>query len=134
MNRSVLPVALAVVALTLPSPWLRAADAPVKPNIVLILMDDMGYGDIGPFNPKTKNRTPHLDRMAKEGMKLPSFYAAPVCTPSRAQVLTGCYAKRVSLPAVIFPAAAIGLSASEHTIAGLLQGRGFAPMAIGKWP
>src|SRR6516225_4260693 len=86
----------------------RAAEPPTKPNIVLILMDDMGYGDITPFNPKTKNRTPNLERMAKEGMKLTSFYACPVCTPSRAQLLTGCYAKRVSLPQVIFPASGIG--------------------------
>jgi arylsulfatase A len=71
--------------------------------------------------------------MAKEGMKLTSFYAAPVCTPSRAQVLTGCYAKRVSLPAVIFPAAPIGLSADEANIAGLLKKQGYATMAIGKW-
>jgi len=104
-----------------------------KPNIVLILMDDMGYGDIAPFNPQTLNRTPNLDRMAREGMKLTSFYAAPVCTPSRAQLLTGCYAKRVSLPAVIFPAAPIGLSAEEHTVAALLKDLGYATMAIGKW-
>ena len=96
-------------------------------------MDDMGYGDIGPFNPKTKNRTPNLDRMAKEGMKLTSFYAAPVCTPSRAQFLTGCYAKRVSLPQVIFPACPIGLSGKEHTVAALLKGQGYATMCIGKW-
>ena len=70
-----------------------------------------GYGDIGAFNPQCKNRTPNVDRMASEGMKLTSFYAAPVCTPSRAQILTGCYAKRVGLPMVIFPAEAIGLSA-----------------------
>jgi arylsulfatase A len=133
MSRFILPLALAVATLLLLSPLLRAADAPVKPNFVLILMDDMGYGDIGPFNPKTKNRTPNLDRMAKEGMKLTSFYAAPVCTPSRAQVLTGCYAKRVSLPAVIFPAAPIGLSAEEANIAGLLKKQGYATMAIGKW-
>src|SRR4051812_44237614 len=95
---------LALALLTVLATGARAADTPVRPNLVLILMDDMGYGDVSPFNPKTKNRTPHLDRMAKEGMKLTSFYAAPVCTPSRAQVLTGCYAKRVSLPAVIFPA------------------------------
>src|SRR6478672_12591325 len=74
----------------------RSADAADKPNIIFILADDMGYGDIGPFG-STTNRTPNLDRMAKEGMKLTSFYAAPVCTPSRAQFLTGCYAKRVSL-------------------------------------
>jgi arylsulfatase A len=110
----------------------RAADTS-HPNLVIILMDDMGYGDISPFNPNTKNRTPNLERMAKEGLKLTSFYAAPVCTPSRAQLLTGCYAKRVSMPAVISPVAPIGLSAREHTIATLLKERGYATMCIGKW-
>ncbi len=105
---------------------------PVRPNIILILADDLGYGDIGAFGSKT-NRTPNLDRMAREGMKMTSFYAAPVCTPSRAQILTGCYAKRVSLPVVIFPASAIGLSAEEHTVASLLKAQGYATMAIGKW-
>jgi arylsulfatase A-like enzyme len=71
--------------------------------------------------------------MAAEGMKLTSFYCAPVCTPSRASVLTGCYAKRVSLPLVIFPAAKIGLSHSEHTIAQLLHDQGYATQCIGKW-
>src|ERR1700730_14718051 len=85
----------------------RAGDE-AHPNLVIILMDDMGYGDITQFKPKTKNRTPNLERMAKEGMKLTSFYAAPVCTPSRAQVLTGCYAKRVSLANVLFPASPVG--------------------------
>jgi arylsulfatase A len=122
-----------VVALLSSSSSSWAADPPAKPNFIIILMDDMGYGDIGPFNPQTKNRTPNLDRMAREGMKLTSFYAAPVCTPSRAQLLTGCYAKRVSLPAVIVPAAPIGLSADEQTIAGLLSQQGYATMAIGKW-
>jgi arylsulfatase A len=133
MNRRTLLAALFAIAIAPGSSSLFAADGPAKPNLVLILMDDMGYGDISPFNPKTKNRTPNLERMAREGMKLTSFYAAPVCTPSRAQVLTGCYAKRVSLPAVIFPAAPIGLSADEHTIAGLLKQQGYATMAIGKW-
>lgn len=103
-----------------------------RPNLVIILIDDMGYGDIGPFGSKL-NRTPACDRMALEGMKLTSFYAAPVCTPSRAQMLTGCYAKRVSLPQVIFPAARIGLSAKEHTIADLLKAQGYATQCIGKW-
>src|SRR5271163_2654214 len=87
----------------------RSANAPEKPNFIFILADDMGYGDIGPFG-STKNRTPNLDRMAREGMKLTSFYAAPVCTPSRAQILTGCYAKRVSLPNVLGPVARVGIS------------------------
>jgi len=108
------------------------AAAPAKPNFVVILIDDMGYGDIGPFNSKL-NRTPNLDRMATEGMKLTSFYAAPVCTPSRAQMMTGCYAKRVSMPLVIFPSCPTGLSAKEHTVAGLLKQQGYATMAIGKW-
>jgi arylsulfatase A len=114
-----------------PVAW--AAPRQDAPNFVLILMDDMGYGDIAAFNPSTPNRTPNLDRMAREGMKLTSFYAAPVCTPSRAQILTGCYAKRVSLPAVIFPACPIGLSADEHSLAELLKRQGYATMAIGKW-
>src|SRR5581483_8206916 len=110
----------------------RSATAPEKPNFIFILADDMGYGDIGPFGSR-KNRTPNLDRMAREGMKLTSFYAAPVCTPSRAQILTGCYAKRVSLPDVIFPRSKIGLSTNEHTIATLLKSQGYATIAIGKW-
>jgi arylsulfatase A len=112
---------------------LGAAEPPAKPNLIVILMDDMGYGDITPFNKDCKNKTPHLERMAREGMKLTSFYACPVCTPSRAQYLTGCYAKRVSLPNVIFPAAKVGLSAEEHTIASLVKKQGYATMAIGKW-
>src|SRR3954453_1318153 len=90
-----------------------ARSATKPPNFILILADDLGYGDIGPFGSKV-NRTPNLDRMAQEGMRLTSFYAAPVCTPSRAQILTGCYAKRVSLPNVILPASPIGLSAEER--------------------
>lgn len=103
-----------------------------KPNIVVILMDDMGYGDIAPFGSKL-NRTPNLDRMAIEGMKLTSFYAAPICTPSRAQMMTGCYAQRVSLPAVLPPVSPVGLGATERTIASLLKHEGYSTMAIGKW-
>jgi arylsulfatase A len=109
------------------------AEPPARPNLVLILMDDLGYGDVTPFYPQTKNRTPNLERMAREGMKLTSFYACPVCTPSRAQLLTGCYAKRVSLPAVIFPAARVGLSAEENTVAALLKKQGYATLCVGKW-
>ena len=75
-----------------------------KPNLVLIFIDDMGYGDIGPFGSKL-NRTPHLDRMAKEGMKLTSFYAAPVCSASRAQLMTGCYAPESPFPESFSPQA-----------------------------
>ncbi len=101
-------------------------------NFVVILIDDMGYGDIGPFGSKL-NRTPNLDRMAAEGMKLTSFYGAPVCTPSRAQMMTGCYAKRVSMPNVIFPICPTGLSTQEKTVAALLKERGYATLCVGKW-
>ena len=103
-----------------------------KPNIVLILIDDMGYGDIAPFG-STQSKTPALDRMASEGMKLTSFYAAPVCSASRAQIQTGCYAPRVSIPGVLPPDSAIGLNPDEHTVAKLLKAQGYATMAIGKW-
>ena len=108
------------------------AQAAAKPNIILIFIDDMGYGDIGPFG-STKNRTPHLDRMAQEGMKFTSFYAAPVCSVSRAQVMTGCYGVRVSIPGVFPPASQHGISAAEHTIGELMKAQGYATMCIGKW-
>src|ERR1017187_5913278 len=123
---------LAILSVLFCQPASAQAADPPKPNFVVILIDDMGYGDIGPFHSKL-NRTPNLDRMAAEGMKLTSFYAAPVCTPSRAQMMTGCYAKRVSMPNVIFPACPTGLSAKEHTVANLLKQQGYATMAIGKW-
>ena len=88
--------------------------ASAKPNFVVIFIDDMGYGDIAPFGSED-NDTPHLDRMADEGMRLTSFYAAPVCSASRAQILTGSYAPRVSVPGVFFPAGTHGLNPNERT-------------------
>ena len=113
---------------------LRAADAPkpARPNVVIIFIDDLGYGDIGPFG-ATKQRTPNLDRMARERIKLTSFYAAPVCSVSRAQLLTGCYGARVSVPGVYSPGHANGLNPAAHTIAERLKERGYATMCIGKW-
>lgn len=102
------------------------------PNFVVIFIDDLGYGDIGPFG-ATKQKTPHLDRMAKEGMKLTSFYAAPVCSVSRAQLLTGCYGVRVGVPGVYFPACPNGLNPAEYTIAERLEPLGYATACIGKW-
>ena len=104
----------------------------VRPNFVIIFIDDMGYGDIGPFGAK-KQKTPNLDRMASEGMKLTSFYAAPVCSVSRAQLLTGCYGARISVPAVYSPGGANGLNPQENTIAERLKEQGYATMCIGKW-
>ena len=124
-------LALLLLSLVVTQP-VFAADAPPKPNVVIIFIDDLGYADIGPFG-ATKQRTPHLDRMAREGMKLTSFYAAPVCSVSRAQLLTGCYGARISVPGVYFPGQANGLNPAEFTIAERLKERGYATMCIGKW-
>lgn len=102
------------------------------PNIIIIFIDDMGYGDIGCFG-ATKQKTPHLDRMAAEGMKLTSFYAAPACSVSRAQLLTGCYGPRINVPWVYSPASAEGLNPKETTIAEHLKQKGYATACIGKW-
>ncbi len=107
-----------------------AAQSP--PNFIIINIDDLGYADIGPFGSKL-NRTPNLDRMAAEGRKLTCFYAAPVCSPSRASLMTGCYPKRVGIPNVLFPGNAIGIHKDEHTLPELLKERGYATMCVGKW-
>jgi arylsulfatase A len=132
---------LHVIALTW-LPFLACAEASAKsqPNFVVIFIDDMGYGDIGPFG-STINRTPHLDQMAAEGMKLTSFYsAAPSCTPSRAALMTGCYPQRVGLgqgsrgrTSVLFPVDAHGLNPAETTIAEVLQQGGYKTGCFGKW-
>jgi len=103
-----------------------------RPNVVVIFIDDLGYGDIGPFG-ATGQKTPRLDRMAAEGMRLTSFYAAPACSISRAQLLTGCYGPRVGRPYVFGPASAEGLNPAEVTIAERLRPLGYATACIGKW-
>jgi len=103
------------------------------PNIVLIFIDDMGYGDIGPFG--SDHPTPHLDRMAAEGMKLTDFYvSSSACTPSRSALLTGCYADRIGMgTSVVFPADKRGLNPDEITIAEILRDAGYATGCFGKW-
>jgi len=106
--------------------------AAAPPNIIIHFIDDMGYGDIGPFG-AVKQKTPNLDRMAREGMKFTSFYAAPVCSVSRAQILTGCYGARISVPGVYHPGERNGLHPDEATIADRLRSLGYATQCIGKW-
>ena len=129
MKKSLLAFALLVTPFfTAPA---SAADA-TRPNLVLINIDDLGYHEIGSFG--STNHTPALDRMAAEGRKLTSHYGAPVCSPSRAALLTGSYPKRVlPIPHVLFPNAAVGLSPDEPTIADVLRGAGYATACIGKW-
>ncbi|XZE32426.1 sulfatase family protein [Pirellulaceae bacterium SH501] len=130
--RSLLPVALMVCVAVLLN---RTQSADAKPpNIVLIFADDLGYGDLGCFGSKTI-RTPNLDRLAEQGRKFTNFMvASPVCTPSRAALLTGCYPKRVSMHQhVLFPTSTKGLNPLEHTIADHLKGNGYATACFGKW-
>ncbi len=103
------------------------------PNFIVINIDDLGYADIAPFGSEL-NRTPHLTRMAQEGMKLTCFYAAPVCSPSRSALMTGCYPKRVlPIPGVLFPAGKAGLNPEEQTVAEVLKTAGYATACVGKW-
>lgn len=117
------------------------------PNFVIIFTDDQGYNDVGCFGSK-RIKTPNLDRMAAEGARLTSFYsAAPVCTPSRAALLTGCYPQRVGLAAiprtegdpegpphhVMRQTSPFGLHPDEITLAELLKAKGYATGCIGKW-
>jgi arylsulfatase A len=104
-----------------------------KPNIVMIYADDLGYGDLGCYGHPTI-RTPNLDRMAREGMRFTQWYsAAPVCTPSRAALLTGRYPVRSGLTRVLFPQSTGGVPESETTIAEVLRGAGYRTAAVGKW-
>ena len=135
LRPSMLGVGCAIFTLLLSgSAALRAADAsPGKPNIVLIFVDDLGYGGISPFGNKNI-KTPHLEKLAAEGMKFTSFYATPVCSMSRACLLTGSYNARVSIPGVLpGGAATIGLNPSEITLAEIVKPRGYATICIGKW-
>ena len=105
-----------------------------KPNFIIIFADDQGYGDLSCFGSKTI-KTPNVDRLAEEGRKFTSFMvASPVCTPSRAALLTGCYPKRVGMHQhVLFPASTKGLNPEEHTIADHLKSQGYATACFGKW-
>jgi len=118
-----------------------AMDGPAgrPPNFVVILCDNLGYGDVGCYG-STKHRTPHVDRLAAEGMRLTSFYATSgVCTPSRASLMTGCYPRRVNLHVderggqVLRPVSPKGLNPDEITVAEVLKACGYATECVGKW-
>ena len=105
-----------------------------RPNFIIIFTDDQGYGDLSCFGSETIE-TPNIDRLAKEGRKFTSFMvASPVCTPSRAALMTGCYPKRVGMHQhVLFPTSKKGLNPEEHTIADHLKSQGYATACFGKW-
>ena len=123
-----------------------ATQAAERPNVIIVFIDDFGYGDLGCYG-STKHRTPHIDQMAKEGIRLTDFYVgSSVSTPSRSALLTGCYPRRVSMHVnadptplmskgrqVLFPASHKGLNPGEITIAELMKEQGYATACIGKW-
>ena len=103
------------------------------PNIVLIFVDDMGYGDLSCFG-AIQYRTPNLDRMAAEGERFTNFYTAqPICTASRAGILTGCYPNRIGIAGAYFPHSKVGLNPEEEIIPELLKKKNYISEAIGKW-
>jgi arylsulfatase A-like enzyme len=105
---------------------------PSRPNIVVFLTDDQGYADLSSYGHPTIN-TPNIDRMAHEGIRLTSFYAAPSCTPSRAQFLTGRYSVRSGELAPTGPGSPVGLPGNEITIAEALKAQGYRTGMLGKW-
>ncbi|MFN5056112.1 MAG: sulfatase [Bacteroidota bacterium] len=115
------------------STQLIAQQKNTSPNIILIYMDDMGYGDLSCYG-AVDIQTPVLDKMAAEGMRFTNFLTTQaVCSASRASLLTGCYANRVGISGALWPKAGVGLSPDETTIAELLKQKNYATAAFGKW-
>ena len=119
----------------------KTAEVSEKPNVIIYFCDDLGYGDLGTYGSKL-HRTPALDNLTDEGLKLTSFYAAAaVCTPSRAALLTGCYPKRADMHensephfrAVLTRRSKKGLNPEEITMADMLKTQGYATACLGKW-
>ena len=103
-----------------------------KPNIVVILADDLGNADLGYRGSDIE--TPNIDKLAQDGVRLDSFYGMPVCTPSRAELMTGRYAMRYGLETlVIFPSHTYGLPTDERTLPQALKDAGYDTAMVGKW-
>ena len=107
------------------------APAVAQPNVVLIVADDMGFGDVG-YN-GSEIATPHLDQLAAEGIVLDRFYTSPLCSPSRAGLLTGRYGLRMGIAEPVTMADTVGLPQAETTLAEALQGAGYETAMVGKW-
>ena len=104
-----------------------------KPNVIIILADDLGYSDLGCFGSRTI-RTPNLDTMAAQGARFTSFYVAQaVCSASRAALMTGCYPNRVSMQGALNHTSREGIHADELLLPEMLKQQGYATAAFGKW-
>jgi len=104
-----------------------------KPNFVIVFTDDQGYADVGCFGAEGYE-TPNLDRMAAEGVRFTDFHASTaVCSASRASLLTGCYAERVSIRGALWSGSRVGINPQETLIPEILKARGYATAVFGKW-
>ena len=116
-----------------PEPMARTGNA--KPNVVFILADNVGYGDLGPYGGGELRGapTPRIDQLAREGLRLTQFLVEPACTPSRAALLTGQYSIRNGLSLIIVPGTDATLSAQAYTMGDMFHGLGYATAIFGKW-
>lgn len=120
----------ALYLLLLASSLAPAADSP---NVVVIFADDLGYADLGCYGAKGW-KTPHLDSLAKDGVRFTDFHVSqPVCSASRASLLTGCYANRLGIHGALGPNAKHGIADEETTLGELFKSKGYATAAVGKW-
>jgi arylsulfatase A len=127
-RRTFLQAAATAATLTVPA----RADSSAPPNVIVILGDDLGYGDVGCYGSSID--TPNIDQMAADGVRFTQFdSASPVCTPSRAAWLTGRYPTRYGVPRVLNETDTYGIPDSETTMAQMLKGAGYATMCVGKW-
>ncbi|MCH2177764.1 MAG: sulfatase [Mariniblastus sp.] len=111
----------------------ETASATSRPNVIIIFIDDMGWGDVG-FNGATGPQTPHLDQMARDGRRFNDFYVGcSVCTGSRTALMTGCHFRRLGMQPVLFPNSNQGLHPEEVTIADMLKSSGYRTACVGKW-
>ena len=127
-------IGLGAAALTLPG-CLRDSQRFEKPNIILILADDLGYGDVGCYGSEIIN-TPHIDALAKGGMRFTDFHSnGPMCSPTRAAVLTGRYQQRCGIEGVLSVKSNrdTGMAPEEVTFAEVLNATGYATACLGKW-
>ncbi|WP_139956947.1 sulfatase family protein [Flavicella sediminum] len=127
-------IAISILLIVLAASFLNAQkQKSEQPNVVLIFIDDEGYGDVGCYG-ATGFETPNLDQLASEGMRFTNFYSAqPVCSASRAGILTGCYPNRIGISGALFPHHKVGLNKKEYTLAEMFKDQGYATAIFGKW-
>src|SRR6478752_7670730 len=131
LSTAPLALCLAVAAASAPS----SAQQPQKPNVVFILADNVGYGDLGPYGGGELRGapTPRIDQLAQEGLRLTQFLVEPACTPSRTALMTGQYSIRNGLSLVVIEGSQYTLPARAFTMGELFKGAGYATAIFGKW-